>query len=40
VLSKSLVFWSFEELEVFDGDGSETIIFFLLSSPFKSIGQG
>jgi len=35
VFSKSLVFWSFEELAILHGDGSKTMAFFLLSSFFK-----
>jgi len=35
VFSKSLVFWLFEELVIFHGDGSKTTAFFLLSSFFK-----
>ena len=35
VFSKSLVFWSFEELVILHGDGSKTATFFLLSSFFK-----
>jgi len=35
VFSKSLVFWLFEELVIFHGDGSKTVASFLLSSFFK-----
>jgi len=35
MFSKSLMFWSFEELVIFHGDGSKTVAFFLLSNFFK-----
>ena len=35
MFSKSLVFWLFEELAILHGNGSKTVIFFLLSSFFK-----
>ena len=35
MFSKSLVFWLFEELVIFHGDGSKTVAFFLLSNFFK-----
>jgi len=35
MFSKSLVFWSFEELVIFHGDGSKTVTFFFFSSFFK-----
>ena len=36
---KSLMFWSFEELEIFNGNGSETIVFFLFSNLLKLLDE-